>query len=117
MISFDVWKDHGIGLIEADGVLDSYALAALRQAMDEASQLAAHHTIAIIDSTVIFDPAPLGALLAQHKQLHECGGTLAVIGANGLIADALRRFNVGHSVPIFANLDDALATLTSKTDQ
>ena len=117
MISFDVWKDHGIGLIEADGVLDSYALTALHQAMDEALQLAAHHTVAIIDSTVIFDPAPFGALLAQHKRLHECGGTLAVIGTAGLIADALRRFNIGHSVPIFASLDDALATLTSEADQ
>ena len=117
MISFDVWKDHGIGLIEADGVLDSYALSALRQALDEALQLTVHHTIAIIDSTVIIDPAPLGALLVQHKHLHERGGTLAVIGANGLIADALRRFNIGHSVPIFASLDNALATLTGKADQ
>ena len=117
VISFEVWKDHGIGLIEADGILDAYALPALRQAIDEALQLAAHQTIAVIDATVtIIDPAPLGALLAEHKRSHEHGGTLAVIGTNGLIAKALRSFDVGHSVPIFATLDDALTTLSGKTD-
>jgi anti-anti-sigma factor len=116
--SFDIWKDNGVGLIELDGAFESHEVPALRQALDEAAQLAAHETIAIIDGTVtIFDPAALGALLAQHKRLHERGGTLAVIGATGCIARAMRLLDIGHSVPIFASLDDALATLTDRADQ
>jgi anti-anti-sigma factor len=115
---FEVSKSHGIGLIEADGVLDARAIPALRQAVDEAGQLAAHHTIAIIDGAVtIFDPVALGALLTQHNRLQERGGTLAVIGTTGLIARLLRLVGIGDSVPIFASLDDALATLTGAADR
>jgi anti-anti-sigma factor len=115
--SFEVWKDHGTGLIEPDGVLDMDAVPALRQAIDEADQLAAHHTIALIDSKVtLFDPAALGALLTQHKRLQDNGGTLAVIGTTGPVARALRLVGIAQSVPIFAGLDDALATLNGNAD-
>jgi anti-anti-sigma regulatory factor len=103
VISSEVWKDSGIGLIELDGVLDADAVPALRQAFDEATQLAANHTI-------------LGALLTRHELLRDHGGTLAVIGTGGVIAHLLRRVGIGESVPLFASLDDALATLTGKAD-
>jgi anti-anti-sigma factor len=115
--SFDVWNDPGVGLIEPDGVLDMAAVSALRQAVDEADQLAAHHKIAIIDGAVTtFDAAALGALLVQHQRLQQHNGTLAVIGTTGPVARALRLVGIADSVPIFASLDDALATLTGETN-
>ena len=118
MIRFDVWKDRGVGLIEPDGALTADTVPALRQAIDEARRLAAHHTVAVIDGTVtVFDPAALGALLVHHNRLQEHGGTLAVIGKTGPIARLLRRVSIGDSVPVFGGLDEALATLTGKADQ
>jgi anti-anti-sigma factor len=114
--SFEIWKDHGVGLIEPDGALDMDTIPGLRQAFDEADQLAAHHTIAIIDGTVtIFDPAALGALLTQHQRLQDHGGTLVVVGATGLIARLLRRAGFGDSVPVFTTLDEALTALSGKS--
>jgi anti-anti-sigma factor len=118
VIVFEIWKDNGIGLIEPDGALTGDAIPALRQALDEATQLAARHTIVIIDGAVTtFDATALGALLIRHARLQRLGGTLAVIGTTGEIARLLRLVAVGDSVPIFAGLDEALATLTGKADQ
>ena len=117
MTDFEVWKDHGIALIEPDGALTGDAVPALRQALDEAGQLAAHHTIVIIDGAVTtFDATALGALLIRHVRLQHRGGTLAVIGTTGQIARLLRRVSIGDSVPVFGSLDEALATLTGKAD-
>ena len=118
MISFDVWKDNGIGLIEPDGALTEDAVPALRQALDDAGQLASNHVIVIIDGAVTtFDATALGALLIRHMRLQRLGGTLAVIGTTGEIARLLRRVSIGDSVPVFAVLDEALVTLTGEINQ
>ena len=115
MISFKIWEDDGVAFIEPNGALDAQAVPALRQAVQDATKLAPHHTIAIIDGQVIvFDAVALGALLIQHHRLQQLGGTLAVIGATGPIASLLRRASIGDSIPIFHSLDDALPALASQ---
>ncbi len=114
MTDFEIWHDKGVALIEPSGVLDGEAVPHLRTALVDAAKLTRLALIVILDDMITrVDAVALAALLIEHRRLRDRGGSLAVVGMQGPIAELLRRTCLGDDVPLFADLDQALTDLTA----
>ncbi len=115
MITFEVWRDRDVALIEPVGALTLAAVPRLRLELARAAALTRLPLTAIVDGqTTRVDLAAIAILLIEHERLQGLGGALAVVYPWGNIAQLMRRNAVADCIPVFDTIEHALAGATSR---
>lgn len=110
---FEVWLDHGIGLVEPIGELSDGRVPALRKALFVAMRHSRFWTVLIIEDEITHVcPAAWRVIVFYARLCREKGGDLAVVSTDGKLRAAGRISESNVIRPAFASLDVALDELS-----
>lgn len=110
---FEVWLDHGIGLVEPTGDLSEAQVPALRKALFVAMRLSRFWTVLIVEDEITHVCPDAWRVIVFYARLCcEKGGGLAVVSTDGRLRAAGRLSERGVIRPAFASLDVALDELS-----
>jgi anti-sigma B factor antagonist len=105
--SFALQGLDGSTLVVASGEIDIATSPALREALLAAAE-SSGRVVVDLSAVTFLDSTGLGVLMRGFKNL-PAGGSMCLVGANGIVAKVLRQTRLEEVIPVHADLEAALS--------
>lgn len=107
-------RESGLIVIQLHGDLDTFGAREIGQAFSAAFADRTQHSVIDVCDVGFMGSAGLAMLAMAAQVARRGGGSVALAGAEGLIADVIQMSGFGDLLPSYATLDLAIAEVESR---